>query len=206
MPQAGAFGSKASVRKGMSISTTHPILLHPRVPDAIPFPRVRATGAHQGVGHQAGRIHLEEVARLLVQERVHRPHEAVVGTQELVALAGVALELVGLGVEQRGADVEVVAVEDHADLGALGRCAAEHRILHDELAAMLRAAPGRFIEHAVEHDPLVIAHTHCRHRPAARVHDFHLRRSLRRRRRRRQQQRRCNDPSHPCLCLHRAIA
>jgi hypothetical protein len=76
----------------------------------------------------------------------------------------------------------MVLVEDDADLGAFGGCAAEHRVLHDELAGMLRAAPHRFVEHAVEHDVFVVAHPFGGHGAAAGRQDVggRWRRGLRR--------------------------
>ncbi len=148
------------------------------VPDAVPLAGIGAARRLQRIGHQAGRVHLEEVARLLVQERVHRPHEPVVGAEELVALAGVALQLVGFGVVERRADVQVVLVVDDAHLGTLGRRAAEHRVLHDELPAMLGTLPDGFVEHAIEHDLLAGAHALGGHGAPARLHDLQLRGGL----------------------------
>ena len=127
-------------------------LVHPGIPDAVPLPIAAASRPHQRVGHQAGGVHLEEIPRLLVQECVHGPHEAVVGAQELVALAGVALQLVGLGIEADHTHVEVILVERESDFGALGGLGAEDGVLLHELARARRARPHGFVERAVEND------------------------------------------------------
>ena len=128
------------------------------VPDAVPLAVVGAARPHQRVGHQPGGVHLEEVAGLLVQERVHRPHEPVVGAQELVALSGVALQLVWFGVEADDADVEMVLAERDADFRALGGRGAKRRVLLDELACILRPLPDGLVENPVQHHPFFGLH------------------------------------------------
>ena len=121
MPQVSLFGSKFSVRNGISISIVQPISLRSdaRVPDAVPLPVV-AVDAEERIGHQPRRVHLEEVAGPRVEEGVDRPHEAVVGAEELVAAALEPEPLVGLGVETGHAHVDGVLREDDAHFGGLG--------------------------------------------------------------------------------------
>ena len=118
---------------------------HLRVPDAVPLAVLKA-GAAQRVAHQPRRVHLEEVARLLVVEGVDVPHEAIVGLQELVASALVAQPLLGLRVVAGDAHVEGVLAEEDADLGLLGGRLAVVGILLDEICGRNRAAPGRLVQ------------------------------------------------------------
>ena len=138
------------------------------VPDAVPL-TIAAAGCHQGVSHQAGRVHFEEVSGLLVEERVHDPHQAIVGPQEFVALHRVAEHALGLGIEVVHAHVQIVAVEDEAHLRAFGGCAAENRILLNEISGGHGALPDRLVQHAVENDRLALDHRFGSHGAAARL-------------------------------------
>ena len=126
-----------------------------RVPDAVPR-AVHAVDAEHGVGHQARRVHLEEVAGALVEEGVDAPHETIVGRQELVAAALEAEPLVGLGVEGGDAHVERVLAEGDADLGGLGGRLAVLRVDLDEVLGRERALPDAFVEAPVERDALAV--------------------------------------------------
>src|SRR5207244_4385622 len=52
-------------------------VVDPRIPDAIPR-AVHAVDAKDRIGHEARRVHLEEIAGALVEKRVDAPHEAIV--------------------------------------------------------------------------------------------------------------------------------
>jgi hypothetical protein len=91
------------------------------------------------------------------------------------------------------------------DLGAFGRRAAEHRVLHDELAAVLGPPPHRLVENAVEHDPLVVAQPLGGHRTSAGVHHLQLRRRLRRGVTADQHGQCRRDPPHHSLPVHRRL-
>src|SRR4030095_4785958 len=106
--------------------------LYPRVPDAVPL-AVIAVEPQQRVGHQARRVHLEEVAGAAVEERVNCPHEGVVGEELLVASELPADPPVSCGVEAGDAQVQRLTVEDDAHLRPLGGGAAVGRIDLNEI-------------------------------------------------------------------------
>jgi len=129
-----------------------------RVPDPVPRPLVPSRGELERVGHEAGRIHLEEVSGLLVQERVHGPHEPVVRRQELVPLHRVAEEAIRLRIVRHYAHVKAFLGEHDADLGALRGRAPVHGILLDEVGGRHSAPPGGFVEEPVDLDLLALEH------------------------------------------------
>jgi hypothetical protein len=161
MPQVSLFGSKLSVRKGISISIVQPISLwrHAGVPDAVPR-AVHAVDAEHGVGHEARRVHLEEITGAFIEEGIDAPHETIVGRQELVAAALIAQPLVRFGVVRSDAHVEGVLADDDAHLGGLGGRRAVLRVDLDEVLGRLGLLPDAFVEPSVEHDALAIGQPH----------------------------------------------
>ena len=128
------------------------------VPDAVPLP-VREAGAAQRVAHQARRVHFEEVAGLLIVERVDVPHEPVVRLQELVPPSLVSEPALRLGVEAGDPHVERLPGEHDAHFGLLGGRRAVVGILLHESGRRHGARPHGFIQSAVEHDGLVVGET-----------------------------------------------
>ena len=139
-----------------------------RIPDGVPV-AVASCRAEQLIGHQSRGVHLEEVPVLLVEEWIHHPHEAIVGSQELVSLHGVAEQEAGLGVETNYAHVEGSAVERDPDFGPLGGSAPEYWLLLNEIARGHGTLPDRLVEDPIEHDPLAVVHPRGRHRAASGV-------------------------------------
>src|SRR6185436_1323124 len=131
---------------------------HARVPDAVPG-AVHAVDAEHRIGHEPGRVHLEEIPGTLIEEGVDAPHETIVGRQELVAAALIAQPLVGLGVERRDAHVEGVLADDDADLRRLGGRRAVLRVDLNEVLGRLRLLPDALVEPSVEHDALALGQT-----------------------------------------------
>ena len=111
-------------------------------------------------------VHLEEIAGLLVQERIDRPHEPVVGQEVLVALHRIAEQAVRFRIEAEHAHVEPFAVEEDPHLGPFGRRPAIVRVLLDEVGGRNRAIPGLLVENAIERDPFAFLQPLGRHRPA----------------------------------------
>ena len=149
---------------------------HLGVPDAVPLPVVEAGAAESVTAHQARRVHLEEITRLLVVEGVDGPHEAIVGREELVAAALVTKPLVGLGIKAGHAHEQRLVVVDDPDLGLLGGRPPVLGVLLHEAGGGRRALPRPFIEAAVERDGFPLRHAHCNHR---RPHGCHFSKSRR---------------------------
>ena len=106
--------------------------------------------------HCARGIDLEEVPGALVEIRVERPHEPVVGPEGAVANHLVAQEPRRLRVEALHAQVESIAIEGDADLGAFGRRRAVLRVELREVGRRPGALPDHFLEPAVNGDALLV--------------------------------------------------
>ena len=123
------------------------------VPDGVPGRvEIGAVGSVP-VGLHAGRVRGEGHAAEVVVEGVEDDLDVVeplgirVPAHQARAHAGGAL-----GVEHAGADVERVAVEEEADLGALRGGLALARLGLREVPQRLDRLPGDVVEAAVEHD------------------------------------------------------
>jgi hypothetical protein len=134
------------------------------VPDAVPCALSPTVRELECVPHQPVWVHFKEITGLLVQERVHHPHEPVVGPQSLVTLHRVPEQPVRLGVEAEHPHVEVLAIENDPDLRAFGRDTAEVRILLDEVRRGDSPLPDGFVKEAVERDRLSLHEAFSGHR------------------------------------------
>ncbi len=135
------------------------------VPDPVPLPVV-CIARPQCVRHRAQRVHLEPIGGPAIKEGIDGPLELVIGGKVPVPAHLIENQLVRLGIEHRGADVEIVGAEDDANFGLLGRRLAVVRLHLHEVRRRYRAHPDILIESSVERDRLAGAHPHCLHRAA----------------------------------------
>ena len=116
-------------------------------------------GTKLRIAHGAGWIDLEEIAAALVVEGIEDPHETVVRCEESVADHLIAQHPFGLGIEEFGADVQVVATVKDANLAPFGRRLSVLRIRLPEIRSRFRLFPGRLVQPPIHVDVIAFLKT-----------------------------------------------
>jgi len=122
----------------------------PNVPQPVPVV-ARLLVGDLPVEHAALRVRREPKAVAAIVKRVEQDREVVV----VVHVAGVASHVaghaaIGMGFPQAGADVDVLVVEEHPQLGLVAGWTALGRLLLDEAAGGWHRRVERLVEAAVE--------------------------------------------------------